>query len=74
MKDIRELRRSKNLTQRELGDRLNVGQTTVAMWETGDRTPRADKLPELAKILGCRIDDLFEKEGRKWANPNRNSR
>ena len=62
MKDIRELRRAKNLTQRELGERLNVGQTTVAMWETGDRTPRADKLPELARILGCRIDDLFEKE------------
>lgn len=62
MRTIREFRRAKNLTQRELGVLLNVGQTTVAMWETDDRTPRADKLPQLAQILGCKIDDLFEGE------------
>lgn len=64
MKAIRKLRRAKKMTQSELGALLNVKQATVAMWETGDSIPRADKLPELARILGCRIDDLFESGGR----------
>lgn len=62
MRSVKALREAKKLTQSELAAQLNVGQTTVAMWETGYSFPRADKLPELAKILGCRIDDLFEKE------------
>lgn len=64
MRSVKALREAKKLTQSELAARLNVGQTTVAMWETGDSFPRADKLPELARILGCRIDDLFESRGR----------
>lgn len=44
--------------------RIGVTQASIAQWENGDSFPRADKLPELAKILGCRIDDLFKKEGK----------
>jgi transcriptional regulator with XRE-family HTH domain len=51
-----------NLTQDELAERLKISRTTVTMWETGEAMPRADKLPELAKILGCTIDDLFKSE------------
>ena len=58
--NIRVLRENANLTQQELSNRLGIGQSTVAMWESGGQTPRADKLPELAKILGCTIDELFE--------------
>jgi len=29
------------------------------MWEIGKSMPRADKLPALAKILGCTISDLY---------------
>ena len=42
---------------------LNVDRSTIAKWETGEAMPRADKLPEIAKILGCTIDDLFEGDG-----------
>ena len=57
---IKQKRESKNLTQAELGEMLNVNRSTVAMWETGDAFPRSDKLPILAKIFGCTIDDLFD--------------
>ena len=57
---IKELRLSKNLTQEDLAKKLIVDRSAVAMWETGKAMPRADKLPELAKILGCTIDELFE--------------
>lgn len=57
--NIKELRVSAKLTQEELGAMLGVNRSTIAMWETGEAMPRADKLPELAKIFGCSIDDLY---------------
>lgn len=58
--DIKAKRESKRLTQEELGKLLNVTRTTVAMWESGAASPRADKIPALAEALGCRIEELFE--------------
>jgi transcriptional regulator with XRE-family HTH domain len=57
---IKNIRMSKNMTQKNIADELNVERTTVAMWENGSALPRADKLPQLAKILDCTIDELFE--------------
>ena len=50
------------MTQEMLAKRLGVTQSSIAQWETNGRLPRADKLPQLAQILGCKIDDLFERE------------
>lgn len=58
--NIKNKRESKNLTQEELGQILGVNRSTVAMWETGEAFPRADKLPTLAKVLDCNIEDLFD--------------
>lgn len=58
---IEALRVSKSMTQEQLASEIGVARSTIAMWETGEAMPRADKLPELAKILGCSIDELFEK-------------
>ena len=57
---IKELREKKGMTQRDLALKLNVVQTTVAMWESGNNAPRAVMLPKLAEVLGCNINDLFE--------------
>lgn len=59
---IKEIRQKRGITQAQLADALNVCQSTVAMWENGENKPRTDKLPELAKILGCEVSDLFKKE------------
>ena len=56
---IRELRESANLTQEELATKLNLKRTAISMWETGEALPRTDKLPEIARILNCSIEDLF---------------
>lgn len=64
MNNIKCYREQKNLSQMAVAEKLNISQQAIAKWENGDSLPRADKLPELAKILGCRIDDLFEKEGK----------
>lgn len=59
---IKELREPLELTQEDIAEKLKVKRTTVSMWETGEAFPRADKLPQLAEILGCKIDDLFDKK------------
>ena len=60
--DIKTKRLSKGLTQDALAELLNVTRSTVAMWESQASIPTSDKLPKLAKILGCTIDDLYGKE------------
>lgn len=62
---IRALREQQKLTQAELAHKLMVSQQAVAKWENGEALPSTGKLPELARILGCTIDDLFRKEACK---------
>ncbi len=61
--NIKMLRLNKSLTQGQLAALLEVDQTAVSQWETGVSAPRSDKLPELARILGCTIDELFNEKG-----------
>lgn len=56
---FKKARESKMLTQKELAKMIGVSRTTISMWESGDSLPRADKLPILARIFECNIDDLF---------------
>lgn len=62
MNGIKFFREKAGMTQRELAKALGIWPSAISMWETGDRLPRSDKLPELAKILGCSIDDLYGDE------------
>ena len=60
MSKIKTLREKAGLKQADLARKLNVGQSAVSMWETGLAMPRTDKLPELAEILGCTVDELLK--------------
>lgn len=62
MNGIERQRKKSNITQSELAQMLGVSQANISQWETGEAFPRADKLPQLAEILGCKIDDLFDKK------------
>ena len=60
--NIKKIREKKGITQQELATVLGVGQSTVVMWETNNSLPRAEKLPAIAKALGCTIDELLKAE------------
>ena len=63
------LRRSKSMTQSELGAKLNVTFQAVSKWERGESYPDFDTLSKMAKIFGVSIgyfedrdqsdDDIF---------------
>ena len=58
--NLKKIREALNITQQELSKKINVPQPTIASWETGRALPRAEKLPEIAKALGCTIDELMK--------------
>ena len=60
--NIKKIREKKDITQQELATVLGVGQSTVAMWETGKSLPRVETLKAIAKALGCTIDELLDAE------------
>ena len=59
---IKRHREAAGMTQSDLAERIHVGRTVIANWETGVSLPRADILPSLAATLGCTIDDLYVAE------------
>lgn len=65
MNKIKALREEKGITQIGLASMLEVTQGAISQWETGDSLPRADKLPVLAKILGCTVDELLREENKR---------
>jgi len=60
--DIKQLRKDKNLTQRQLAKLCRVSLTTVQNWEAGTSTPNEENQSLLCGVLN--IKD--EKDGAKW--------
>lgn len=56
---LKAARVNKELTQEAFAKAVGVGAKTVANWENGVSSPRADKLPEICRVLGCETDDLI---------------
>lgn len=57
---IKELRREKGLTQKELSQELGISPKTVSKWETGHGFPDIDMISNLSEILGVDISKLLE--------------
>ena len=59
MSSLLKLRKKAGLSQQYIAAYLGVTQGAVSQWEKGQAMPSADKLPQLAQILGCTVDELF---------------
>ncbi len=59
MKGMATCRKAAGLTQAAFAEAIGVSQAAVACWEAGTKFPSADKLPVIAKTLGCSIDALY---------------
>ena len=56
---IKELREAAAMTQKQVADSMGVLTSAVSNWESEVALPRARQLPQLARVLGCSIDELF---------------
>ena len=59
-KNLRKLRLEKKLTQEQVAEKLGVSAQSVSCWETGATFPDVMMLPEISKLYGVLVDDLFK--------------
>lgn len=62
---IRELRRSKDLTQEQLADYLNISYQSVSKWETGTTLPDLSYIIPLSRLFKISTDELLGYEQSK---------
>lgn len=56
------LRKSRALTQIELGEKINYSDKTISKWENGDSCPSIEAVHKLAKFYDVSIDDLLSED------------
>ncbi len=54
-----ELRKSKNLTQDEVAEKLKVTRQTISKWETNQSTPDFDKIIPLCELFEIGVEELL---------------
>ena len=59
---IAERRKQCGYTQMQLAEKLNITDRAVSKWETGRSMPDSSIMPELCKLLGITLNDLFNGE------------
>ncbi len=59
-KNILALRKSKDLTQGDLGKYVHYSDKAVSRWEKGESLPDIETLQEVANVFGVKIGYLFE--------------
>lgn len=59
---LREVRKSKKLTQKEIADLVHVNRVTYTNWEKGKREPSFENLIKLADLFEVSLDCLLGRE------------
>jgi len=57
-KNLAIARKTKNYTQEDLADKLNVTRQTIYAWEAGISTPTVSMLKQISSVLDMKLDDL----------------
>ncbi len=57
---LREIRKSKGLTQKEVADALLISKDTLSRYETGKQDPRLDVAIRLSKYFEVSMEALYE--------------
>lgn len=58
---LREIRKSKNISQLKLAMDLNTNQNTISRYETGEREPGIHELIKIADYFDVSVDYLLER-------------
>ncbi len=58
---LKEIRKSKGISQLKLAMDLNANQNTISRYETGEREPGINELIKIADYFNVSIDYLLER-------------
>ena len=58
--NLKAVRKSKKLTQRQLGEAVGVKRESIARYESGDRRPSYEVLVRIAHALGIPVMEMLE--------------
>ena len=67
MTSIKEIRQSKNLTQKQVAEACGLSKSVFSRYESGERNPSLRAAKALANVLGCSIDELLREPEEKAA-------
>lgn len=59
---LTQLRKEKNLTQAQLGEKIGVTNKTISRWENGNYMPSVDMLKLLSEEFGVTINEIINGE------------
>lgn len=65
MNRLKELRKEKKLSQKEIANFLNINEKTISRWESGENTIKSDKAQKLADYFGVSVAYLLGYEDTK---------
>ena len=57
---IKEIRKTNNLTQKQLADKYNVTYQAVSKWENGVNMPDISLIRQISKDFNISLDELFD--------------
>lgn len=61
MKNLRIIRKKNGITMKELGEKLDLAESTISQYETGKRQPDNTTLMRIAEFFGVTTDFLLGK-------------
>lgn len=61
-KNLKKLRKDKNISQEQLAEELGVSRQSVSKWESDQAYPEMDKIILLCKLFNVSIDDLLNND------------
>lgn len=62
---LRELRKQKGITMKQLGEIVGVGESTISQYENGKRQPDYDTINQFADYFGVSVDYLLGRTDEK---------
>ena len=60
--NLKQIRKSKKISQEELAEKLGVSRQSVSKWETGENYPRMQNIMCLCTIFKCNINELVHED------------
>ena len=68
MNRLKDLRKEKKLTQKELAEEIGISKRTLAYWENGESQIKPEKAEKLANFFGVSIAHLLGYEDDDFKN------